>query len=54
MILNILIVIGLILIGSYTVLFDIAFLKERNYLGFYAIILLTIVTVGLPVYLLFF
>lgn len=52
--LNLLILIGVLLVGVYTLLFGIQNLKERNYLGFWAVMFLTAVVVSLPLYLIFF
>ncbi|MCL6588901.1 MAG: hypothetical protein K6U80_03010 [Firmicutes bacterium] len=46
---------GAVLITAvYTVLFGIEVLKQKNYLGFIAVMLLAGAITGLPVYVLFF
>jgi len=48
------IMVGVLLVAAYTVLFGMEILKEKNYLGFAAVIILVAAIIGLPVYLLFF
>jgi hypothetical protein len=43
-----------LLIAFYTVLFGLDILKDQNYGGFIAVVILAATIVGLPVYLLFF
>lgn len=52
--LNVLILLLVTIIAAYTGIFGFQTLKERNYLGFGAIIVLTVAIMALPVYLLFF
>jgi hypothetical protein len=42
-----------VLVALYTVFFGVEQWREKNYSGFFAIILLALVIVGLPFYILF-
>lgn len=48
-----LIMLGVLLVAGYTVLYGLEVLKEKNYLGFAAVIVLVGAIIALPVYLLF-
>ncbi|HOP74025.1 MAG TPA: hypothetical protein PLC07_03090 [Bacillota bacterium] len=48
-----LIMLGVLLVAGYTVLYGVEVLKEKNYLGFAAVIVLVGAIIALPVYLLF-
>ena len=45
---------AVIIVGVYTVLFGIEIMKQKNYPGFIAVMLLAGTITGLPVYVLFF
>ncbi|HEX3047351.1 MAG TPA: hypothetical protein VHY08_21545 [Bacillota bacterium] len=45
---------AVIIVAVYTVLFGLEILKQKNYSGFIAVMLLALIVTGLPVYVLFF